>query len=103
MRSKSIVRFHTSGSRIPADDKIDALIQDITAKIAANEYEIETIEKALSIIEKEPYYEIIPCIYFDGMGAEDTAEAVNYDRSSVFRQKARLVQRVSVFLYGVDA
>jgi len=103
VRSKSVVRFNTSGSRISADDKIDALIQDITAKIAANEYEIETVEKALSIIEKDPYYEIIPCLYFDGMKPEDICgDVIACDRSTVFRQRARLVQRVAVFLYGVD-
>ena len=102
-RSKSIVRLDRSGSRILPEEKLDALIRDITASIAANEYEIETVEKALSIVEKDPYYEIIPCIYFGGMSAEDTCGEVHCERSTVFRQRTRLVQRVAVYLYGVDA
>jgi len=103
MRSASVVRHNRSGSRLKPDEIIDALIQDITAQIAANKYEIETVEKALTIIEKDPYYNIIPCLYFYGMSVEETGGEVACDRSTVFRHRTRLVQRVSVFLYGVDA
>jgi DNA-directed RNA polymerase specialized sigma subunit len=103
MRSKSVVRFDRSGSRLKPDEILDALIQDVRAKIAANEHEIETVEKALSVIDKDPYYKIIPCLYFHGMNFEDTGEEVACDRSTVFRHWTRLVQRIAVFLYGVDA
>ena len=103
MRSNSIIRFDRTGSRIKPEEKLDALIQDETAKIAANEYEIETIEKALSIIEADPYFDIIPYLFFDGMTVEEASVEIACDRATIFRHKARLVQRLAVFLYGVDA
>ena len=103
VRGGSIIRFQSSGSRISAEEKLEVVIQDMTANIAANKYEIETVEKALSIIEADPYFDIIPYLFFDGMTVEEASVEIACDRTTIFRHKARLVQRLAVFLYGVDA
>jgi hypothetical protein len=103
MHSKSVVRFDRTGSRLKPDEMIDAIVQDVNAQIAASEYEIETVEKALSIIESDPYFKIIPYSFFDGMTAENASYKMPCERSTFFRHKARLIQRLAVFLYGVDA
>ena len=103
VQSASIVRFKRSGSRISPEDALDALIQDIKATTTANEYEVSQIEKALSIIEADQYFIIVPCLYFNGMTAEETCIEAHCERSTVFRQRMRLVQRLAVFLYGTDA
>jgi DNA-directed RNA polymerase specialized sigma subunit len=102
-RSTSLVRFRRSGSRVEPEDALDALIQDMAANIAATEYEIATMEKALALIAGDQHVQIIPCLYFDNLTVQETAKAVNCDRSTVFRYRARLIQSMAVFLYGVDA
>lgn len=102
-RGGGLARFHKSGMRLSDDEILETLIQDLRAKIAANEYEVETVDKALTIIAADQYAKIITCLYFEGKTVAETSEAVPCDRSTVFRQKSRLVQRLATFLYGVDA
>jgi DNA-directed RNA polymerase specialized sigma subunit len=101
-KSKAIVRFQKNGVRLSDEEILDALVQDITAKIAANEYELETIDRALKIIEGDQYAKVITCLYFEGKSVAEICEKVCCERATVFRQKARLIQRIATFLYGVS-
>jgi hypothetical protein len=98
-----IVRFQKNGVRLSKEEIIEGVVQDLRAKIAANEFEIERIDKAMGIIAFDPYVNIIICLYFEGKNVAETSEANCCDRSTVFRQKSRLVQRLATFLYGVEA
>lgn len=102
-KSKSITKYQRVGVRIGADDIADALIININADIAGNEFEIETIEKALSIIADDLYADIIKYKYFEGKNDEDIAEQMTCAPSTVRRNKSRLVGRLAVFLYGAAA
>jgi DNA-directed RNA polymerase specialized sigma subunit len=102
-KSKSIVRFQKSGVRLSDEEILDVLIQDITAKIAANEYELETIDRAMKIIAGDQYVKVITGMYFEGKTVAEICEEIPCERSTVFRQKSRLVQKLSTFLYGVSA
>ncbi|GHV35052.1 hypothetical protein FACS1894187_06920 [Synergistales bacterium] len=102
-KCSAFVRFQKSGVRLSDEEILEMLTRDTRAKIAANEFEIETIDKAMEIIAADQYAKVIPCLYFDGKTVAETGEAVPCDRSTVFRQKARLVQRLATFLYGVSA
>ena len=57
-RSKSIVRFSRTGYRLTPEEMLEAIIKDLEATIAADEYEIETLEKALAHIEDIPLDEV---------------------------------------------
>lgn len=98
-----LVRFQKNGVRLSKEEILDGVIQDLRAKIAANEFEVERIDKAMKIISNDPYVKVIICLYFEGKSVAETSEAVHCDRSTVFRQKARLIQRLATFLYGVEA
>ncbi len=102
-KSTSITRFQKSGVRLSNGEIIEALIKDIEATIAADEYEIETLDRALEIIADDTHAKVITCLYFEGKTVAETGEAVHCDRSTVFRHKARLVQRLATYLYGVEA
>jgi hypothetical protein len=102
-KSSWFTRFQKSGVRLSDEEILDTLIEDMRAKIAANQYEIETIDKALEFIKADQYANIISCLFFEGKTIAQTCEEVPCERSTVFRQKARLVQRLAIFLYGVEA
>lgn len=102
-RGGALARFHKSGMRLSDDEILETLIQDLRAKIAANEFEIETIDKALKFIADDQYAKVVSCLYFEGKSILETSDLVPCDRSTVFRQKSRLVQRLATFLYGLDA
>jgi hypothetical protein len=102
-KSSWFMRFQKSGIRLTDEEILDTLLEDMRAKIAANEYEIETIDKALEFIKADQYVKIISCLYFEGKTIAQTCDDVSCERATVFRQKARLVQRLATFLYGVEA
>jgi len=108
-KSADMCRFQRGGLRLSQEEIVDTLKQDLIAKIAADEYEIETIQKALAIVKDDPYYKTLSRKYFDQMSDKEIAEEIAKDRNEkfeenkVWRNRSRLVQRVSVRLYGVDA
>ena len=102
-RSKSIVRFSKSGVRLSPEEILEAVVADLEANIAADEYEIQIMERALKTIAKDNYYLTVTGKYFDHLTDEQVAELIPCDTSTVWRNRKRLVQRLSVWLYGVAA
>jgi DNA-directed RNA polymerase specialized sigma24 family protein len=100
---KDIIRYMRSGQRLSPEDIQEALIIDLSAEIARNEHEIETIEKALSFIECDSYSPVVKYKYFDCKNDEEIADLLHCDITTAWRNKNRLVKRLSVFLYGSEA
>lgn len=100
-RSKDILRFNRSGSRLSMEEVLEAVTMDLEASIAATEYEIETLERALSRIADDPYYRTVTGRYIDAISDEEIAEDIPCETTTVWRNRKRLVQRLAVWLYGV--
>jgi DNA-directed RNA polymerase specialized sigma24 family protein len=101
--SKSITKYNKSGMRLTPEEIQEALLQDLTAVIARNEEEIETIDRAMAAIAKDPDAELIKYRYFEGMPDKEIAEIMFCDATTIWRKKNRLIANLSVFLYGVEA
>lgn len=99
-RSKGIARLSRPGYRVSPEEMLEALIADHEAAIAVDEYEVEIIAAALGPMEDDPYYPVIEYKYLQGFADEDIAEMIHCDKSTVYRQRKRLVTRVAVRLYG---
>lgn len=102
-RDKSIVRFSRTGVRMTPDEIADALVQDMTAKIAADEYEVEIIAGALRTIADDPYYAAVAGKFIEGRTDEDIAALIPCDPSTVRRNRGRLMRMLTVWLYGAWA
>lgn len=102
-RSKSITRFQKSGRRLDPDEIVSAIQMDMEATIAADEEEIRALEKATSYVKEDKYAYCLFGRYFDEKDDETIAAELGCDVSTVWRNRKRLVQRVSVMLYGVQA
>ncbi|OPX87747.1 MAG: hypothetical protein A4E53_02369 [Pelotomaculum sp. PtaB.Bin104] len=101
--SKDIVRFQRTGRRLSSEDILEALIRDTKAKIAADEHEINLIEDALKPLTNDPYFRALEGKYFEQKTDEELGKEIPCDPSTVRRNRGRLVHRVAVRLYGVDA
>jgi hypothetical protein len=101
--SKSVIRFQKPGVRLTPEEIRETLITNIKVQIAESEHEIETIDKALEIIEEDPYTDIVKYKYFEWKNDDEIATLMSCDSSTVRRNKSRLVGRLAVFLYGVAA
>lgn len=102
-KSKSIVRFQKSGRRLEPDEIVEAVKMDLEATIASDEEEIRSIEKAVGYIREDRYSYCLFGRYFDEKDDETIAAELECDISTVWRNRKRLVQRVSVMLYGAQA
>ena len=102
-RSKSIVRFSRTGVRLTPGEILDALVQDMTATIAADQYEADTIAAALKTIENDPYYAAVAGKFLEGQTDDEIAVVVPCDPSTVRRNRGRLIRKLAVWLYGAQA
>lgn len=102
-QSTDIVRFKKSGVRLSDEEIKDAIILDYQAKIAAAEREIKLIDDALTPLTSDPYYLTISGRYFENLQDDIIANKLHCDSSTVRRNRGRLVHRIAVRLFGVEA
>ena len=102
-RSKSLVRFSTSGGRIDPEEKLDALIKDLQAVMARDQHEVDTIAGALDTIAKDPFYSVIAGKFIHLQADDEIAASIPCDPSTVRRNRGRLIRRLAVWLYGAQA
>ena len=103
-RDKSIVlQVSRGGEPLSIEERRAARILLLEQYKERDEREIKTIERALKKIEREEYSGIIRLYYFERLMVQAIAEKMNCDVSTMYRQKARLVNMLSVILYGADA
>lgn len=63
---------------------------------------MQKINEALSMIEDDPYYEIIRMVYFDGYTREVIAEEFGTTVTTISRNKTRLVNKLAAILVSDD-
>lgn len=102
-RSKSIIRYSRQSSRIKPEDALDAMIKELHSNIATDSYELETMEKALSIIKKDPYYYTVKGKYEEGLDNDTIAQTIGCDVTTVWRNRQRLMKQLAIRLYGTEA
>ena len=102
-RSHSVTRFLKAGVRLTPEEALSAVVMNLEAEIAASEYEIGIMERALAVIADDEYYATVTGKYIDRLPDEEIAERIPCDPTTVWRNRRRLVQRLSVRLYGVEA
>lgn len=76
---------------------------DLEAAMAADAYEIEALEWALVNCAGDPYYQTVTGRYFERLDDEQIGKLSHCDVSTVWRNRKRLIQRISVYLYGAFA
>ena len=60
------------------------------------------IDVALNTIQDDPYYPIIPLIYFEGQTMEVVSERLNSHIRTVRRNKWRLLRHLAAILFSDD-
>ena len=64
---------------------------------------IDLLNSAIELISDDDYINIIKYFYIEGKSIEKTAELMGIDTKTLYRQRKRLVKRLSVILYGDEA
>ena len=99
-KSAGIITGHESGHEFKSEfEKREDKITFLEETIAKKEKRIMTVDLALGYIKDEKYHEIIPLFYFDNCSIEDIAEELEVDTRVVTRNKKKLIEILSVFLF----
>lgn len=102
-KSKSIVIYSSSGGNTVEDRYIEKR-EKILMEKAETERDIEKIEKALNKIREDKYFEIIKMKYLEKredekITDEDVAEALGRDRTTIIRNKKRLINKLKTIMF----
>lgn len=65
--------------------------------------EIDSIRRALQTISRDPYYPLIPAKYFQGAKERTAAALCICDKTTVWRNRTRLLDVLALSLFGVSA
>ena len=102
-RSKDIVKFSISGSRLSDDEIQQGRIMDLEIKIERDQKEILEIEEALKLISGDEYEKVITLRYFKDKYPVEIGDIIGCDESTARRNSNRLVRKIAIKLYGADA
>lgn len=93
-------------NRKTAFQKTEELLQNYNAfKQSDQPYTIKLVNKindALYEIKDDPYYDVIPLVYFNNKSREYAAEYFDTTVTTVSRNKTRLVNKLKALLFSDD-
>lgn len=104
----------TSGSIIPMPqdtgfkevkreaDKEEEVIKALERSIINTKKIVRFVDISLKSIKKDPYFKIIELYYFQGKTPTEIADDFNCDASTINRNKSRLVNKLSIYLFSDD-
>ena len=64
---------------------------------------IEQVERALSLINNDEYYQIVKMLYFEHKTIEEAAGIMYCSPRTIARHRTRLVNELIILFYGADA
>ncbi|MBQ9832209.1 MAG: hypothetical protein IJO48_00605 [Clostridia bacterium] len=98
--SMSLVRLIRPGMRLDPDEVHEAQLAELRARLAADEREVKKLQAVLWDITEDPYYPAIDMKYIKGATDAEIAKKLCCDPSTVGRNRARLLKRMAIRLYG---
>jgi len=100
-KSAGIITGHESNHEFKSDmEKKEDRIAFLEETISKKEKRIMAIDAAMAYIKDERYYKIIPLFYFDKLSIEDIAAELEISEKTANRNKKRLIEILSIFLFG---
>lgn len=105
-KSASIVLFAKNSGKTPKQDLEELRAEKIfriTEKLNRDKKMVTEIETALAYVKDKPYYRVIELFYFEDAPACKIEQELNCDRSTAWRNRKVLVNRICEVLYGADA
>lgn len=75
-------------------------IQNNRSENAISDKFIEQLDKALKTLEDDPYYDVIPMIYFENKTREQVAEYFDTTATTISRHKVRLINKITPILFS---
>ena len=101
-KSKSIV-YYTGGGGISGEELHMEVLEGYIATRDRTKRLVGKIEAALDSIKKDTYYYIIPSKYFEKLINIEIEEKYHVSDRTIRRHKNRLINELTILLFGADA
>ncbi len=76
---------------------------DVEALLTRNRLAAKRIDRAVNSLSDDPYFALLQLKYTDCLPEETIAERLCCDPSTIRRNKNRLLERLAIIFFGVDA
>ena len=97
--SLSVVSMLSPGMRIDPEEAHAMQMARLRARLAADEFEVRRMRRALDCLREDEYFPCIELYYFRRKGDAYIAEKLYRDISTVRRNRRRLVRELAGILY----
>ena len=102
-KSKDITKFSGAGGFVQGtvleEDTVQDAVQTVQDSIKRMEYAIDLIENNMKALKYDPYYDILPMLYFDGSTQEEIATKFMCTQQAISYNKNRLVKQLAIRLF----
>ena len=88
------------GKYVPPEDIQQHRINKLLGRICQCEGEIREIDRAVALIDDDPYDGIIQMKYFKGWTEQKIATELYCDKSTVYRRLSKQLDQLVILLYG---
>ena len=102
-KSKSITSFsQNTNYKKDTEELVEEKINSIRQSIAITSNLVNVIDSALSMLKNDKYYDVICYKYFEKRTYDEIAEIFDVDRTTISRNKNRLINILKVYLFSDD-
>lgn len=102
-QSKSITKYGAGSGEVKTEqEKLDEKVMLLENSIDDTKRYIHFIDAAIERLKGDKFFNIIAMKYFEGMTHEEIAEVFEVDPSTVCRNKNRLINKLSIYLFPDD-
>lgn len=84
------------------EESVEAAVRSVEASVHGTVQVINLIEKCMSALKNDPYYDILEMRYFEGRTLEDIGVYFGCDHTTISRNKNRLVRELAMRLFPDD-
>jgi RNA polymerase sigma factor (sigma-70 family) len=90
------------GTVLP-EESVEAAVHTVQESIVDTVHAIDLVDKCMSALKGDPYYEILEMRYFEGRTQEDIAVHFGVSQVTISNNKSRLVRELSMRLFPNQA
>lgn len=103
-RSKDITNFSIAASAeyLSEIEKDEDKIEQISNSIAITKHYIAIVDRELTKLSCDSYYDLIRLLYFEGKTQDEAAEYYDCSQQTIWRNKGRLINKLKVMLFSDD-
>ena len=81
------------------EESVEAAVRNVQHSVERTVRIVTMVEDGLKALQIDPWYEILPMLYFEGRTQEDIASHLHTTQKTISKQKTRLVRELALQMF----